>query len=143
MKNIIVKAINKKDFNNTQPSELVEMIFDDLLALLRFIHQAKKDGALKGSFQFTSQIDYLDSCWHHFILYTAYYYKFCFEEFGEYLHHMPEEETSGDPGSERATLSQVIEDQISLIEKYLGVDFAHRIFFIYPEILKMGAQSEL
>ena len=70
MKSTIAKATNVKEYQGRQPTLLMEMIFDDLVTLLRFTSKAQKEGLLKKSFFFTNQIEYLDLMWHHFILHT-------------------------------------------------------------------------
>ena len=136
MKDIVVKAIIRKEFNESPSPVLIGMIFDDLLTLLKFIHRSQREGLLKEPFLFTSQIDYLDRCWHQFILHTNYYYDFCFEEFGEYLHHIPENAVARDLNGSQDSLERVLELQIKAVEKNLGAEYSNRIFFLYPEILQ-------
>jgi len=95
MKRIIANAVNSRDFGNSQPVALIEMIFEDLVVLLKFIHLAQEEGLFTKPFLFTKKIEYLDSIWHHFILHTRLYEKFCMENFGEYLHHEPESAFEG------------------------------------------------
>lgn len=139
MKSQIVSSVRKKAFQNSPSEALIEMVFDDLVILLKFIHKAQNEGLLKGSFVFTNQIDYLDSIWHHFILHTRIYHEFCEQEFGEFLHHEPDSNESSemdDKINSSLDLTNLIAKQMSLMEKFLGNDFVNRIFFIYPELLK-------
>nr|BFD59013.1 hypothetical protein CKG001_11200 [Bdellovibrio sp. CKG001]BFD62392.1 hypothetical protein BdHM001_10730 [Bdellovibrio sp. HM001]BFD67704.1 hypothetical protein HAGR004_27260 [Bdellovibrio sp. HAGR004] len=136
MKNIIARIVNLKEFSNSKSTVLLEMVYDDLVTLLRFIHKSQKEGFLQGPFLFTNQIEYLDQMWHHFILHTKAYCDFCISEFGEYLHHdvgIPLEDTKKE---EAGNDGEVIISQMKLLEDRLGVDFVRRIFFIYPELLK-------
>lgn len=139
MRSIIAKAVNLKEFGNSQPTPLIEMIFDDLVVLLKFIYKAQKEGSLAGPFLFTQKIDYLDNIWHHFILHTRLYEKFCMEQFGEFLHHEPESPDDVKTNHNSEKLRSVISKQIELLEKNLGKDFVSRVFFIYPDLLKRGS----
>lgn len=138
MKYIITGVVNFKEFGNSQPSILMEMMFDDLVVLLKFLHRAQKERLLSEPFFFTNQIDYLDSIWHHFILHTRLYHDFCLREFGEYLHHepMPIAVSSSEESLKKA--KKAIREQMNLLENSLGQDFVNRIFFLYPELLKRG-----
>ncbi|AHI05748.1 hypothetical protein BDW_06210 [Bdellovibrio bacteriovorus W] len=135
MRKTIAQIVNVREFANTKPLVLLEMVYDDLVRLLRFIHRSQRSGSLKEPFYFTNRISYLDEMWHHFILQTRSYHEFCNKEFGEYLHHevsLPSNAGTGESiGSER-----IITSQMALLEAHLGADFIHRILFIYPELLK-------
>lgn len=138
MKDVICKAVNSKDYNNSQSPILIEMIFDDLLLLLDFVHHEKKEGLLSEPFFFNNQLDYLDSIWHHFILHTQFYYEFCMKEFGDYLHHQPEEKPGGHIPIHR-NMKEETHQQIKALENTLGSDFVNRIYFLYPELLGVNA----
>ncbi|ASD64302.1 hypothetical protein [Bdellovibrio bacteriovorus] len=135
MKSIIAKHVNGKEFSSLKSPVLLEMIFDDLILLLRFIHEAEKSGSLSGPFFFTNQIDYLDKTWHHFILHTKFYSDFCDREFGEYLHHSPETVCDNEGEVDGQMVAIALEQQMNLLESKMGVDFVNRIFFLYPELL--------
>ncbi|MEK2644014.1 hypothetical protein [Bdellovibrio sp. BCCA] len=135
MKDIICKAVNFKDYQNSKSQTLIDMIFQDLLTLLRFVHKAQKGGLLNEPFFFTNQINYLDSIWHHFILHTKLYHDFCSSEFGEYLHHHPEA-LNVESNENNISMEEVLKQQMTLLENHLGPEFVNRIFFIYPELLK-------
>ena len=138
MKYAITRAVNFKEFGNSLPSGLIEMMFDDLVVLLKFLHRAQKEGLLIEPFFFTNQIDYLDSIWHHFILHTRLYYDFCMQELGEYMHHDPVPVAVSSSEENPKNAKEAISEQMSLLENHLGKDFVNRIFFIYPELLKRG-----
>lgn len=138
MKYIITRAVNFKEFCNSQPSVLMEMMFDDLVVLLKFLHRAQKEGLLSEPFFFTNQIDYLDSIWHHFVLHTRLYHDFCLRELGEYLHHDPMPIAVDSSEENLKKTEEAIRVQMNLLENSLGQDFVNRIFFLYPELLKRG-----
>ena len=136
MKSTIAKATNVKEYQGRQPTLLMEMIFDDLVTLLRFTSKAQKEGLLKKSFFFTNQIEYLDLMWHHFILHTEMYHEFCAQELGGYLHHIPDLVGDFESPSQIAQSGDELQEQMELLEKHLGSEFVNRIFFLYPEMLK-------
>lgn len=136
MKEIIVDAVNLRDFSNSKSSVLLEMIYEDLVTLLRFIHQSQAEGLLNKPFCFTNQINYLDSFWHHFILHTRLYQDFCQKEFGEYLHHDPEPSHSSEDGNKKIDHPTIFLEQMEILEKSLGQEYVNRIYFLYPELLK-------
>lgn len=142
MKHIITRAVNSKEYGNSQSSVLLEMIFDDLVVLLSFLHQTQKKGLLHEPFLFTNQIDYLDSIWHHFILHTKLYHDFCQQKFGEYLHHEPMSSGVGALKEDQKKFEETIHGQMNLLESALGQDFVNKIFFLYPELLKRGRQDD-
>lgn len=135
MRKTIAQIVNLREFSNAKPQILLEMVYDDLVILLRFINQSQKSGLLVEPFYFTSQINYLDEMWHHFILQTRAYHQFCDQEFGEYLHHEATLENEIDEVREHIEV-KTMTSQMTLLEDQLGADFVHRIFFIYPELLK-------
>jgi hypothetical protein len=55
MKEIIVGAVNLRDFSNSKSSVLLEMIYEDLVTLLRFIHESQAEGLVNKPFYFTTQ----------------------------------------------------------------------------------------
>lgn len=137
MQNIkdVIVAVNFKEYRNAKPISLIEMMFDDLIKLLKFVHKARKEGLLTRPFFFTNQIDYLDLIWHQFILHTRLYQDFCEREFGEFLHHDPELVNSVQSVQGFDT-AELLAQQIDLLEASLGKEFVNRIFFLYPELLK-------
>jgi hypothetical protein len=79
----------------------------------------------------------LDEFWHAFILFTEDYFKFCFSNFGEYIHHRPNVSTN--------TKSIQTQDQLTnrkierlgyyrYVTKTLGPDVALRWFRDYKKI---------
>ncbi|MFS4460547.1 hypothetical protein [Bdellovibrio sp. HCB2-146] len=136
MNTIIIKSMIKKNMVPGNSHLLGEMVFNDLLRLLKFIHTATKDGALTQDFIFNQQIDYLDEIWHLFILHTREYYQYCQEQFGEIIHHSPysEEVFSGDQQDHENTFAEVSKQQFNLLVSYEGKDFVDRLFFQYPNI---------
>jgi hypothetical protein len=142
MKEIIVSSIHKKEFKNSKSIGLTNLIFDDLIILLKFMHRSQKEGLLRDPFFFTSQIDDLDQCWHQFILHTVEYHKFCIQEFGEYLHHIPSSDLPETTKSGKKEWAEAFSEQFKIVEKYLGQDFTNRVYFLYPEILKQDYANE-
>ncbi|GEM_PF-4291649 len=135
MKQVIVSAVNTKEYQGMKSPVLLGLIYDDLVRLLKFIYNAQKQGSLIGSFCFTNQIAYLDLFWHQFILHTRLYSEFCQTELGGFLHHDPEPE-SKESGAVGTVQAEVFIEQLNLLEKDMGKEFAQRVFFIYPELLK-------
>jgi hypothetical protein len=136
MKEIIVDAVNLRDFSNSKSPVLLEMIYEDMVTLLRFIHRSQAEGLLTQPFCFTNQINYMDSFWHHFILHTRLYLDFCQKEFGEYLHHEPGSSHFTSGKKTKLDHPAIFLEQMEILEKSLGQEYVNRIYFLYPELLK-------
>lgn len=135
MKQVIVEAVNAKEYQGSKSPVLLSMIYDDLVLLLKFIYETQKQGSLRRSFCFTNQIEYLDLFWHHFILNTRLYQEFCEAELGGFLHHEPEPNFTRD-GDFSSNQADLFIEQFNLLEKNMGKEFVQRIFFVYPELMK-------
>lgn len=135
MKQVIVNAVNAKEYQGSKSPVLLSLIYDDLVLMLKFIYESQRQGSLQGSFCFTSQIEYLDLFWHHFILHTRLYQKFCESELGGFLHHEPEPGFS-EAGDFSTNQADLFIEQLNLLEKNMGKEFVQRVFFVYPELLK-------
>ena len=73
----------------------------------------------------------VDEMWHHFILHTEDYERFCLGHFGKMIHHRP---THRDDTPLNATEEQVdamIKNQISFVYDRLGPDVAKRWYRSY------------
>jgi len=54
IKDAIVATVDFKEYRNAKPRFLIEMMFDDLIKLLKFVHKARKEGLLIEPFFFTN-----------------------------------------------------------------------------------------
>lgn len=137
MNSQVINYLYTKTFQRRLPRSLCEMIFADLLELLKFLGRAESENLLPGGFFFSDNIDYLDQCWHDFILHTRLYSDFCTKHVGYFVHHTPG--ATGEP--EICDLAHALEKQLQVLEENLGPAFVQRIYFIYPELVKAHADA--
>lgn len=130
MKSQIVSSYLRNHRLPTSMRGVAEMIYDDLLVLLDYIH------ANDVNFTFTSELQPVDDMWHTLILHTRLYEKYCSDSFGCFMHHEPAQESvSSAPSGET---SGRIADQTRALENSLGLNYVRRLYFVYPALFSQG-----
>lgn len=83
----------------------------------------------------------IDEMWHEFILFTEAYVDFCFSNFGEYMHHLPN--IFDNAPLPRAVVEREIEKMIPYIYDNLGEETVRTWFASYLDPIEAVEEKEL
>ncbi len=107
-----------KDYG-ASPAEAAEL-FDEMLKWLYLCYRASTSEAEGFGCIVSSEIEKIDRMWHTFLLFTWDYTEFCFQHFGVFLHHFPNEAENETPVADDNTLGAILERQFRLVYDVLG-----------------------
>lgn len=125
--------INRYKKDHPKSADQAETLFEDLMI---FFWASKKheelrrlnpnDETLDFTFIMDEDMKNIDHMWHVFLLYTKDYMDYCDENFGEYLHHLPDVIPNG--MIKEIDYQQNLERFLNFVYEYLGEDIVCRWF---------------
>lgn len=100
--------------------EEAEEVFREMLKWL-YLNYRNASGGLEDSvLTMTPELERIDWMWHTFLLFTSDYADFCEQQFGMFLHHVPDESEGDDVPLDMDETRKRLANQFALVYDVLG-----------------------
>lgn len=116
----------------------IENLFEDMKKLMFLVYLTENERHLLREVVVTKEIELIDDIWHQFILMTRDYHLFCYQTFGQYVHHTPESATESEAEVYDYSLNKKVIEQIKVIDRIWGDSIIIRWYHYLPKLNRNG-----